>query len=56
MAQVPENVVDLVSTPPPPSPTTIVEEQAQVQYAESPPEEYQCVIPEALRAKVAQDA
>ena len=29
-ALTPENVVDLVSTPPPPSPTTIVEEQAPV--------------------------
>ena len=27
----PENVVDLVSTPPPPSPTPVVEEQASIQ-------------------------
>ena len=56
MAQTPKNVVELVLTPPPPSPTTIVEEQAQVQQADSPPEEYQRAIPEALKARVDQDA
>ena len=49
-------MVDLVLTPPHPSLTTIVEEQAQVQQEDSPPEEYQRAIPEALRARVDQDA
>ena len=47
-APTPENVVDLVLTPPPPSPTTIFEEKAPVQQVDSPHEEYQCAIPEAL--------
>ena len=31
MTPTPENIVDLVSTPPPPSPTLVDEEQASVQ-------------------------
>ena len=52
----PENVVDLVSTPPPPSPTLVVEEQASVQQSASPSGVYQREILETVKAKVDQDA
>ena len=45
-----------MSTPPPPSPTTIVEEQEPVQQADVSPEVYERVIPEALRARASTDA
>ena len=52
----PKNVVDLVSTPPPPSPTPVVEEQASIQQLVSPHNIYQRAILETVKAKVNQDA
>ena len=51
-----KNVVDLVLTPPPPSPLPVIEEQAPAEGLGSPSEEYERAIPEALRARVSQDA
>ena len=45
-----------MSTPPPPSPTLVVEEQAPAEQLGSPMEDYQRAIPEALRARVDKDA
>ena len=55
MTLTPKTVVDLVSTPPPPSSTPIVEEQASVQQSVNPHNVYQRAIPETVKAKVDQD-
>ena len=51
----PEDIVNLVSTPPPPSPTPVVKEQASAQQSISPLDLYQRVIPETVKAKVDKD-
>ena len=51
----PENVVDLVSTPPPTSPTQIIEEQAPAQQSVSPLDLYKSVILETVKAKFDKD-
>ena len=51
----PENVVDLVSTPPPPSPTQIIEEQAPTQKLVIPLELYKSVMPEMVKSKFDKD-
>ena len=51
----PEAIVDLVSTPPPPSPTLLVEEQALAQQSVSPLDLYKSRIPESVKEKVDKD-
>ena len=47
----PENIVDLVSTPPPPSSTPVVEEQAPAQKSVIPLDLYKRAIPESVKEK-----
>ena len=51
----PENVVDLVSTPPPLSPTQIIEEQAPTQQSVIPLELYKSVMSEIVKSKFDKD-
>ena len=51
----PEDVVDLVSTPPPPSPTPVVEEQELAQQSFSPLDLDKSRIPESVKEKVDKD-
>ena len=52
----PESVIDLVSKPPPPSPTKITEEQAPAQQSVSPLDLYKSAMPEAIKAKFDRDS
>ena len=51
----PEDVIDLVSTPPPPSPTPVVEEQEPTQQSVSPLDLYKNKIPESVKEKFDKD-
>ena len=51
----PKDTVDLVLTPPPPSPTLVVEEQALAQQSVSPLDLYKSRIPESMKEKVKKD-
>ena len=51
----PENVVDLVSTPPPPSPTKITKEQVPAPQSVSPLDLCKCVMSEEVKAKFDKD-
>ena len=47
----PENIIDLVSTPPPPSPTKITKEQEPTQHSVSPLDLYKSAILNIVKAK-----
>ena len=51
----PENIVDLVSTPPPPSPTLVVEEQEPAQQLVNPLDLYKNKITELVKEKLDKD-
>ena len=52
----PKNVVDLVSTPPPPSLMKITEEKAPAQQSTNPLDLYKSATPETVKAKFDRDS